>query len=126
MRGLRVPKLLVPLATAAIVGCLLFSGSIHTQQTPQSAIPPPAGRAARVHITKGPALESIKDGLAIISWTSNNPGGSDEHFGVVHYGTDPKYLGLMAKSHIRLNQNHRYTVFRVRVGGLKCRVSRGC
>jgi phosphodiesterase/alkaline phosphatase D-like protein len=56
---------------------------------------------------------------AIIRWTSNNPGGSDERFGVVTYGTDPKNLNGVAKSHIRLNQNHPYTVFRVRVDGLQ-------
>jgi hypothetical protein len=48
-------------------------------------------------------LESAQDTWAIISWTSNNPGGSDEHFGVVHYGTDAKDLSQTAKSHIRLN-----------------------
>jgi catalase len=80
---------------------------------------PPAKAAAHVHITNGPALESVRDNIAIIRWTSNNPGGSDEHFGVVNYGTDPKRLSEAAKSHIRLNQNHSYTVFRVRVDGLK-------
>jgi hypothetical protein len=37
---------------------------------------------------------------------------------VVHYGTDPKKLSETAKSHIRLNRGHPYTVFRVRVSGL--------
>jgi phosphodiesterase/alkaline phosphatase D-like protein len=85
----------------------------------QAQILPPAKKAARVHITEGPRLESVKNNLAIIRWTSNNPGGTDEHFGVVHYGTDPDHLRQMAKSHIRLNQNHSYTIFRVRVDGLK-------
>ena len=80
---------------------------------------PPAKRAARVQITEGPALESTHDTQAIIRWTSNNPGGSDEHFAVLHYGTDPKNLNLTAKSHIRLNQQHSYTVFRVRAEELK-------
>ena len=75
-------------------------------------------RAIHARITKGPELESARDNLAIIRWTSTNPGGSDEHFGVVHYGTDAKNLSETAKSHIRLNQNHSYTVFRVRVEGL--------
>jgi phosphodiesterase/alkaline phosphatase D-like protein len=61
----------------------------------------------------------VRNNTAIIRWTSNNPGGSDEHFGVVHFGTDAGQLSQMAKSHIRLNQNHSYTVFRVRVDGLK-------
>src|SRR6266853_541036 len=52
-------------------------------------------------------------------WTSDNPGGSPEHFGVVHYGTDPKNLSQTAKSHIRLNPTHSYTDFRVRIEGLQ-------
>jgi hypothetical protein len=59
------------------------------------------------------------DNSAIIRWTSDNPGGSDEHFGVVHYGTNPKELSQTAQSHIRLNRNHPYTIFRVRVDGLQ-------
>ena len=80
---------------------------------------PPATTASRVRITKGPELESAKDGFAIIRWTSNNPGGTDEHFAAVHYGTDLKDLSQMAKSHIRLNRNHPETIFRVLVPELK-------
>ena len=68
---------------------------------------------------QGPELESANDNSAIIRWKSNNPGGADEHFGIVHYGTNPNDLSQTAKSPIRLNQNHSYTVFRVRVDGLK-------
>jgi phosphodiesterase/alkaline phosphatase D-like protein len=82
-------------------------------------IPPPANQATRVKVTDGPELESATDSLAIIRWTSTNPGGSDEHFGVVYYGTDAKSLSETAKSHIRLNPTHSYTVFRVRVEGLR-------
>jgi hypothetical protein len=57
----------------------------------------------------------FRDDVAIITWTSNNPGGADEPFGIVNYGTDHNQLNQMAKSHIRLNRNHSYTVFRVRV-----------
>lgn len=78
-------------------------------------IPPPAKRSPRVQITEGPELESAQETEAIVRWTSNNPGGSDEHFAVIHYGTDPKNLNLTAKSHIRLNQQHSHTIFRVRV-----------
>ena len=114
MKRLHV-KLLI---TAAAVS-LLFSNSLAAQTTPYSPkVLPPAARAARVRVTQGPELESANDKSAIIRWTSNNPGGSDEHYGVVHYGTNPKELSQTAKSHIRLNQNHSYTVFRVRVEGL--------
>jgi phosphodiesterase/alkaline phosphatase D-like protein len=86
---------------------------------PDTEILPPAKEAERVRITEGPAIESAKSNLIIIKWTSNNPGGTDEHFGVVHYGTDPEHLTQVAKSPVRLNQNHAVTVFRVRVDGLK-------
>jgi hypothetical protein len=33
----------------------------------------------------------------------------------VKYGTDPHNLNLTAKGHIRLNREHPYTVFRVRL-----------
>jgi hypothetical protein len=33
----------------------------------------------------------------------------------VHYCTDPRDQSQTAKSHIQLNQQHSYTVFRVRV-----------
>jgi len=112
MRGPSMNRLFLKLAMTAIVGSLLFSNPTLAQ------IIPPAKKAARVVITHGPELESAFDNWAIITWTSNNPGGSDDHYGVVHYGTNPKELSQTAKSHIRLNQTHSYTVFRVRVLGL--------
>jgi hypothetical protein len=106
-------KLLLPLTIALRVAALLCPTPIGAQSIP------PAKRASHVQITEGPSLESAQETWAIVTWTSNNPGGSDEHFGVVHYGTDPKDLSQTAKSHIRLNQQHSYTVFRVRVLNLQ-------
>jgi phosphodiesterase/alkaline phosphatase D-like protein len=119
VRDIGLVRLLLPQAFAVMTGCMLFSASSAAQGDYQPKILPPARPAARVLITGGPALESVRNNTAIIRWTSNNPGGSDEHFGVVHYGTDPEHLSQMAKSHIRLNQNHSYTVFRVLVDGLR-------
>ena len=109
------------LAITVALGSLLSLSPAAAQKGPYKAKSdaPPAKTASRVSVTKGPELESAKDGLAIIRWTSNNPGGSAEHFGVVHYGTDPKDLSRMAKSHIRLNRSHPETIFRVRVPDLK-------
>jgi hypothetical protein len=76
---------------------------------------PPANRVAEVHITQGPSLELYRNNEAIIRWTSDNPGGSDEHWGVVRYGTNPNQLTRTAKGHIRLNRQHRFSVFRVRL-----------
>jgi Purple acid Phosphatase, N-terminal domain len=117
MEGISMNKLLLILAMTAASGSLLFANAIAAQ------IAAPAMKAARVQITQGPELESAKDNWAIIRWRSNNPGGSDEHYGVVHYGTNPRELSQTAKSHIRLNQTHSYTDFRVLVPGLAPRTT---
>ena len=106
-------RLLLKLATSAVAGSLLYSSPIGAQ------IPPPQKRAEHVEITKAPELEIAHDDLAIIRWTSTNPGGDDEHFAVVQYGTDPKDLSQTTKSPIRLNRTHPETIFRVRIDGLK-------
>lgn len=118
MRLLNTHRILRPMITA-MATVMLFSSSAGAQAMSSGKILPPAKRAAHVWITEGPALESVKDNTAIIRWTSNNPGGSDEHFGIVHYGTDPEHLDQTAKSHIRLNQNHATTTFRVLVDSLR-------
>jgi hypothetical protein len=80
---------------------------------------PPTKPAEHVKIVKGPALESAVPDMAILRWTSTNPGGDDEHLAVAHYGTNPANLNHAAKSHIRLNRNHPETIFRVRLIGLR-------
>lgn len=113
-----------PLKVALVAVLILcWSSSVVAQANPYKAVAdlPPGPRATHVRITQGPELESATTHSAIIRWTSNNPGGSDEHFGVVTFGTDPKNLSETAKSHIRLNRNHPYTIFRVWVDGLQPR-----
>ena len=100
-------------AIAATVGCMLFSTPILAQDLP------PAPKAAHVEITQEPTLEMAVDDLAIIRWTTSNPGGDDQHFGIVRYGTDPRELSQIAKSPISLNRGHPETIFRVRVEGLE-------
>jgi Purple acid Phosphatase, N-terminal domain len=117
-------RLYVILSIATLACYLVFSNSMTAQTSAYSPkVLPPAPKSARVQITQGPELELASDKSAIIRWTSNNPGGSDEHFGVVHFGTNPKEISQTAKSPIRLNQNHPYTVFRVRVDGLASRTT---
>ena len=114
----------VKLAIAAAAISLLFSNSSGAQAGRDSGKEQrSATEGARVSITRGPELESADDKSAIIRWTSNNPGGTDEHYGVVHYGTNTQELSRTAKSHIRLNRNHSYTIFRVRVDGLTPRTT---
>jgi phosphodiesterase/alkaline phosphatase D-like protein len=112
-----VNRMLIKMGMAAAAGSLLISNATFSQ------VVTPAKRAAHVEIKQGPALESATDDLVIVRWTSNNPGGSDDHFGVVHYGTDPKQLNQTAKSHVRLNQEHPETIFRVRLDGLSPRTT---
>jgi hypothetical protein len=102
--------------------CLSLSQSTLAQNprlpyTPTTILPP-ARKAAQVKLIKGPALELFRNNEAIIRWTSTNPGGSDEHWALIKYGTDPKNLNETAKSHIRLNRARPDTIFRVRVGNL--------
>jgi len=106
-------KLLLQLAITVAAGSLLSSNPMIGQVSPTTP------KAASVRISQGPELELAKVHLTIIRWTTNNPGGSPEHYGVVHYGTDPKNLSQTAKNPIRLNPDHPSTIFRVRMDDLK-------
>ena len=86
---------------------MVLSGNLLAQESP---ITP---RAARVQISEGPEVPLVGGYLTVIRWTVNNPGGLPVHYGVVHYGMDPKNLSQTAKNPIRLNPNHSSTVFRV-------------
>src|SRR6266576_4004956 len=105
-------SLLWKITIMVIVGSLLYSAPVLSQ------VSPTIEKSARVRITQGPEIER-NDFVVIIRWTSNNPGGTPEHYGVVHYGTSPKELSQTAKSPIRLNPGHPDTVFRVRIEGLQ-------
>ena len=105
--------LLLNMAMSMVVASLFYS-------TPAAAqVAPSTEKAASVKITQGPEIEQANSFLTIVRWTTNNPGGSPEHYGVVHYGTNPKDLSQTAKSPIRLNPGHPDTVFRVRIQGLQ-------
>jgi len=106
-------RLLIKLAITAATSSLLFSTPVHAQ------ILPPQNKAQHVELTKGPELELAHDDTAIVRWSTTNPRGDDEHYGVVHYGTDPENLTQTAKGHIRLNRAHPETMFRVRMEDLK-------
>jgi Purple acid Phosphatase, N-terminal domain len=104
---------LLKLTIVATVASSLVSGTVLAQLFGYSK------KVAAVEIIAGPALELARADFAVIRWTTYNPGGPDEHFGVVHYGMDPTHLSLTGKSHIRLNRGHPETIFRVRLSGLK-------
>jgi phosphodiesterase/alkaline phosphatase D-like protein len=106
-------RLLLKLAMIMMVGVPLYS-------TPATAqLSPTTPKAASVKITQGPEIERADSYLTIVRWTTNNPGGSPEHYAVVHYGTNPKDLSQTAKNPVRLNPGHSDTVFRVRIDGLQ-------
>ena len=86
---------------------MVLSGNLPAQESPV------APRAAQVQISEGPEVPLVGGYLTVIRWTVNNPGGLPVHYGVVHYGTDPKHLNQTAKNPIRLNPYHSSTVFRV-------------
>jgi hypothetical protein len=104
-------RVLLILAISVLSSCLL------AQESPTTLKP------ARVQILQGPKIELAKEHLTVINWTTNNPGGSPVHYGVVRYGTDPNGLTETAKSPIRLNPGHASTVFRVRLDNLKSRTT---
>jgi hypothetical protein len=108
---------ILKLVMTTAIAAAIFSNPVAAQ------VPPPAERAKRVRIVKAPELEMAAGHLTIIRWTTNNPGGTDDHYGVVHYGTDPKNLNKTAKSPIRLNQGHPTTTFRVRLDDLESRTT---
>src|ERR1700760_92807 len=105
-RGVNMNKALL------VLSITILSGSLLAQESP---ITP---RAERVQISEGPEVPLVGGYLTVIRWTVNNPGGLPVHYGVVHYGRDPKSLSQTAKNPIRLNPYHLSTVFRVNVSAL--------
>src|SRR5665811_563855 len=96
---------------------IALAAGVLAQESPTTA------KSARVRIIQGPEIELAKENLTIIRWTTNNPGGSPGHYGVVHYGTDPKDLSQTAKNPIRLNPDRPSALFRVRMDDLKPRTT---
>jgi phosphodiesterase/alkaline phosphatase D-like protein len=106
-------RLFLKLVMSVMMASLFYS-------TPAAAqVAPTTKKAESVKITQGPEIERADSYLTIVRWTTNNPGGSPEHYGVVHYGTNSKDLSQTAKNPIRLNTGHPDTVFRVRIEGLQ-------
>jgi len=110
-------RLLLKVVMTVMVGNLVYSTPVATQESPTTK------KAARIRITRGPEIERADPDFAIIRWTSNNPGGSPVHYGVVRYGTHPAKLHQTAKSPIRLNPSHSHSVFRVRMYDLAPRTT---
>lgn len=91
-----------------------FMGLLFVQPRPARA--DEGSRRGQVNAT--PTVESITDTLAFIRWTTQNPGGTNLHYAVVHYGKDPNHLDLTAESPTRINPARSEMVFRVRMDDL--------
>lgn len=78
---------------------------------------------ATAKLVAGPELEMANQSVAIIRWTVTNPGGTDLHYGIVHYGTDAVNLTQLAKSPNRRNVSHSDMIFRVRIAGLNAKTT---
>jgi hypothetical protein len=85
----------------------ILGGSLLAQESPVTP------RVERVQISEGPEVPLVGGYLTVIRWTVNNPGGLPVHYGVVHYGRNPRSLSQTTKNSIRLNPYHSSTVFRV-------------
>ena len=110
LKGVKMNKVLLALLS------VLLSSSLLAQESPTTA------KAARVQIIQGPEI-ALASWFTVIRWTTNNPGGSPVHYGIVHYGTNPKDLSQTAKNPLRLNPYHSSTVFRVLLYNLKPRTT---
>ena len=69
-------RLILTLAMTITLTALLLASQAAAQ------VPPPAKRAKHVRIVQTPQVELSVGHLTIIRWTTNNPGGTDEHYGV--------------------------------------------
>jgi phosphodiesterase/alkaline phosphatase D-like protein len=74
--------------------------------------------ATGAQLTQNPELEMSTETMAIIRWTTTNPGSTDLHYGIVHFGTDATNLTQVARSPNRRNHSHADMIFRVRIDGL--------
>ena len=99
----------------AIAISAMAMGLLLVQPRPACA----GGDSSLGQVNASPTVESIRDTLAFISWTTQNPGGTILHYAVVHYGKDPNHLDLTAASPTRINPNHTDMVFRVRMNNLE-------
>lgn len=116
---LLIPTPPLPPCASAICGVAPVPGPKPISDNRRAHESPTTREGARIRIIQGPMIELAKEHLTVIRWTTDNPGGSPVHYGVVRYGTDPRDLSEIAKSPIRLNSGHSYTVYRVRINGLK-------
>jgi phosphodiesterase/alkaline phosphatase D-like protein len=79
---------------------------------------PAVSEAAGNTFIDGPTVEMATATSAIVGWTTKNPGGTDLHSAIAHYGTSGQNVGEIAKSPNRRNRSHAEMTFRVLLQGL--------
>ena len=112
--GSQMRKLVIALMFVAVSGGLAAPSRLLASNQQMGSTAAPA-----VQITDGPQIERTTDRWAIIRWTTNNVKGTSLRFGVVRYGTDPRYLVRTAKSPNRWNPGLPYMIYRVQVNNLE-------
>jgi hypothetical protein len=107
-----VKPVLLTVAITVVVSSLLASHPTAAQQRTAGK------RLERREIIAGPALESATQNTAIIWFTVDTGGGTNKHYGIVRYGTDPGNLDRTARSPIRWIRTLPNMLYRVRIDGL--------
>jgi phosphodiesterase/alkaline phosphatase D-like protein len=97
-----------------VVACLLATTAV----LPSGSKPAGADDLNPVN-AGGPEVERTTDTWAIIRWTTTKLRGTSLHYGMVHYGTDPRALSQTAKSPNRRNPALPSMIFRVQVNHLQ-------
>src|SRR4029077_3422922 len=77
-------RLLLTVALTVMMGGAFYVTSTVAQLSPTTK------KSCKRRDHPGPEIEPANSYLTIVRWTINNPGGLPHHYGVVHYGTDPK------------------------------------
>lgn len=102
------------------VAIVLAAGGLSQSMPAAGQVSPTTDKAASVHITKGPAIERADPDFAINQVDQQQPRRLTGALrGCALYTTDPRKLDLTAESPIRLNPTNSYTIFCVRMDGLK-------
>ena len=85
---LLIPTPPLPPCASAICGVAPVPGPkpISDNRRTQENLTIPKSRGYKS--SSGPVIELATEHLTVIRWTTDNPGGSPGHYGVVRYGTD--------------------------------------
>jgi hypothetical protein len=107
------------LGTAAAGSLTIPSDWLAATARGQGQASSPSRITTNLRLLDGPLLESTTATSAIVRWTTNGVDGTTVRYGVVHYGVDPRVLGLTSKSQNRWNRGLSTMVYRVQLSDLE-------